>query len=376
MTHSMCEPCAKLDVPDENQNNSNVQPRLRCPESRDTLKRMNKLLLCAYQLRKLKPAGGVVELHIVTDYLPLDCRRMLAPWTSWLRILTCQEAPPTEIRHGQVLIAIGKDTEFTKTRIVIGDETSALQRKYEKLGVTCIVPVLYEVGTIDNDLLREVSFFDFELSGKNEWDGARMRYSSDFCSFYSSTHCRDSFPSWAFANVPSNRRPLKVMDIGCGPISMLRWGAIQGDLSITGLDPILDMYTLILARHGFDAMEKMRCDREITGFAEDLDTLVRDNDYDTVYTRNALDHTQDPARVVECMSRRLAPHGQVAITVAEREGTRQGWDQLHKTDIYLENGTLMYARQHTTGRPLLTPASGLYLKEVAAQGRLVVLHCD
>ena len=66
------------------------------------------------------------------------------------------------------------------------------------------------------------------------------------------------------------------------------------------------MYTLILARHGFDAMEKMRCDREITGFAEDLDTLVRDNDYDTVYTRNALDHTQDPARVVECMSRRLA----------------------------------------------------------------------
>ena len=55
-------------------------------------------------------------------------------------------------------------------------------------------------------------------------------------------------------------------------------------------------------------------------------------------------------------------HGQVAITVAEREGTRQGWDQLHKTDIYLENGTLMYARQHTTGRPLLTSESGLYLK--------------
>jgi SAM-dependent methyltransferase len=323
---------------------------------------MNKLLLCAYHLRKLKPANGFLELHIVTDYLPRDCHRMLAPWSPWLRILTCQKAHP-EIRAGQIAIAIGGDTEVTGARFVIGGDTKALKQKCEDVGAMCLIPDLGELGTIDNDLLREVSFFDFELSGKNVWDGAKTCYSNEFLAFLSSTHCRDAFPAWAFTNLSQHRRPLKVMDIGCGPRSILRWGAIQGDLSITGVDPILDMYTLILARHGFDLMEKMRCDHEITGFAEDLDTLVPDNDYDVVYTRNALDHTQDPTRVVECVSRRLAPHGRFAITVAEREGTRQGWDQLHKTDIYLEIDTLMYTHQHSSPKLLLTMKSGLRLKE-------------
>lgn len=322
---------------------------------------MNKLLLCAYQLRKLKPVEGVIDLHVVTDYLPLDCRRMLKPWSSWLRILSCGAQAPAELRSRQVVIAIGPDTETTKASFVIGDDTKALKAKCERVGATCIVPEFFPLGTLDNDLIREVSFFDAELSGKNEWDGAPTKYSTGFCTIFSSTHCRDSFPAWAFAQPPTGRRPMKVMDIGCGPISMLRWGAIQGDLTITGLDPILDMYTLILSRHGLDALEKIRCDREVNGFAEDLDTLVPDNDYDVVFTRNALDHTQDPAHVIDCIGRRLAPHGIAAIMVAEREGTRQGWDQLHKTDIYLENNILMYARQHTPPQPLVSKACGLRL---------------
>jgi SAM-dependent methyltransferase len=309
----------------------------------------------------MKPAQGHLEVHIVTDYLPADCGRMLKPWSSWLRILSCQATPPSVLRQGQVLIAIGEDTEVTKARLVIGDETQALQKRCDKNGVMCLVPDLGQFGTIENDLLREVSFFDHELSGKNEWDGSPTQYADGFLRLFSSTHCRDSFPEWAFTHVKSTRRPLKVMDIGCGPISMLRWGAIQGDVSITGVDPILDMYTLSLARHGLDAMQKIRCDHEITGFAEDLDELVPDYDFDVVYTRNALDHTQQLIKVVECIGRRLGPGGIAAINVAEREGTRQGWDQLHKTDIYMENGVLMYASQHVSGKPLLRSASGLHL---------------
>jgi SAM-dependent methyltransferase len=160
------------------------------------------------------------------------------------------------------------------------------------------------------------------------------------------------------------QRPLKVMDIGCGPVSVLRWGAIQGEISITGVDPLLNMYALIMARHGLDALPKIQCDRDINGFAEDLEALLPDGDFDVIYTQNALDHTQQPARVIENIARKLAPHGLAVIQVATREGTRQQWDQLHKTDIYLKNGVLMYAHQHGPERPLLSPESRLRLKQV------------
>src|SRR5262249_18401817 len=135
-------------------------------------------------------------------------------------------------------------------------------------------------------------------------------------------------------------------------------------ISITGLDPLLDMYPLVLARHGFDNLPKIRCDREIVGFGEDLDSLLPRDKFDIVYTQNALDHTQEPMRVVEQIGRRLAPHGLSVIKVATREGPRLKWDQLHKTDIFLKDGELMFNHQHTPERPLLSPASGLRIKHV------------
>ncbi len=119
-----------------------------------------------------------------------------------------------------------------------------------------------------------------------------------------------------------------------------------------------------MARHGLDALPKIRCDREINGFAEDLEVLLPDDEFDVIYTQNALDHTQQPARVIENMARKLAPHGLAVIQVATREGTRQKWDQLHKTDIYLKNGVLMYAHQDGPERPLLSSESHLRLKQV------------
>src|SRR4051812_29209450 len=91
----------------------------------------------------------------------------------------------------------------------------------------------------------------------------------------SSMNCRQYYPSWAFEPLPKSLpRPLKVMDIGWGPVSMLRWGAIHGEISITGLDPLIEMYTLVLARHGLDSLQKIRCDQEVNGVAEDMGSLL------------------------------------------------------------------------------------------------------
>ncbi|HEX2477096.1 MAG TPA: class I SAM-dependent methyltransferase [Lacipirellulaceae bacterium] len=331
---------------------------------------MNKLLLCAYHLQKLRPTQGAIDLHILTDepekFPDSECRRMLAPWANWVRIVPRQPLDAIDIgairklqlRSGETVIAIFKDQSLQKE----------VQARCEKSGATSIVPHFPPAGTLDSDLLREVSFFDFEIGGKNEWDGAPTRYAAHCLRQLSSTHTKDSYPAWAFETLlraPGGRQqPLKVMDIGCGPVSVLRWGAIQGEISITGVDPNLDMYALVLARHGLDALPKIRCDRDINGFAEDLNTLIPDDDFDVIYTQNALDHTQQPARVIKNMARKLAPHGLAVIQVATREGTRQKWDQLHKTDIYLKNGALMYAHQHEPERQLLSPESRLRLKHV------------
>ena len=51
---------------------------------------------------------------------------------------------------------------------------------------------------------------------------------------------------------------------------------------------------------------------------------------------------------------KLVPGGRAIVQVATREGTRQGWDQFHKTDIDLVDGTLVYRHQHdATGFPKL-----------------------
>ncbi|MFO0792268.1 MAG: class I SAM-dependent methyltransferase [Pirellulales bacterium] len=316
---------------------------------------MNKLLLCAYHLRKLRPTERKrVTAHVVTDhphdFNDQDCRRMFSAWYSWLEIGTC------------ATISLPCDASaLSSLGVAKGDFVISLCERFwelwpacNELGAHCIGPEFPPLGTFDNDLVREVSFFDHEFGGKNEWDGSPTRYSINCLQQLSSANCRDYFPAWAFELVPLTvPRPLKVMDIGCGPVSMLRWGAIQGDIAITGLDPLIEMYTLVLARHGLDRLERIRCHQEVNGVAEDMDLLLPDQLFDVIYTQNALDHTQQPSVVVENVSRHLAPLGLFAVQVATREGTRQNWDQLHKTDIYVANGQIMFAHQDGIEHPLL-----------------------
>ncbi len=160
---------------------------------------MNKLLLCAYHLRKLRPQQGMIHVHLLTDeperFPNSECRRMLAPWSNWVQIVPRESLQPIDpgalgkltLRPGQIVIALFNDQTLLR----------ACQASCEKSGTTCIVPALPRAG-LDNDLLREVSFFDFEFGGKNEWDGAPTRYAAHCLRQLSSTHSKDLYPSWAF----------------------------------------------------------------------------------------------------------------------------------------------------------------------------------
>lgn len=331
-----------------------------------------KLLMAAYRLLQARPATGRLDVHLVTDEPTLtadqEWRRMLAPWADWVH--HHPTAPIATLASAEALAAAGVRTGHAV--VVLSSDAAAIERArapVEQLGAVYVVPAPFPPGSTDANCVREVFYFDFEFGGLNESNGAKTLHAATCLQQLSATHCVNFYPRWVFRGMVEARRaaarlPMQALDIGCGPVSLLRWGALHGELSITGLDPLLPMYALVLARHGYDALPKIRCDREIAGFAEDLDRFVPENHFDVVYTRNALDHTQRPGLVVEQMGRCLAPDGIAIVEVATREGTRQNWDQFHQTDVFVENGTLMYCHRETPAVPLLSPASRLRLRRI------------
>jgi SAM-dependent methyltransferase len=130
-------------------------------------------------------------------------------------------------------------------------------------------------------------------------------------------------------------RPLESLDIGSGPISRLRWGALQGLLHVTGVDPLIDIYDIIM-NHGVDRLPAIRVDRAINTDAENLNSHVAVGSIDFAFCCNALDHVVDPPAVVAQLARALRPGAPFALEFATREGLRQAWQQLHKFDLFLD----------------------------------------
>jgi ubiquinone/menaquinone biosynthesis C-methylase UbiE len=74
---------------------------------------------------------------------------------------------------------------------------------------------------------------------------------------------------------------------------------------------------------------------------------------DVVYTSNALDHTREPLKVIAEAEKVLRRGGRLAVGVATHEGTKQSWDQFHKTDIYVRDGEVVFNHQNGPVVPLL-----------------------
>ncbi len=328
---------------------------------------MNKLLLCAFNLWRMEKCRRDVTVHIITDnsekYPENACRRILSIWDNWVSVLSHQivQSSISEEKIQRWSVTSGNHVlGLVEDEILLKD----LRMLFQKNNLSLIEPSFPPVGTLDSDLLREVSHFDFEIGGKNEWDGQPTKFSSQTLKLLSAENCRDYYPHWGLNDFCPNRDPMRVLDVGCGPISVLRWGAIQNRMIITGVDPLLDMYSLVRARHGYDTLPNIRCHFEIPSFAEEIYQLIPDKSFDLIYSQNSLDHTNKPKEVLDIFSKKLSPGGRIIIQVATKEGSRQNWDQFHKTDIYLNGDTIVYRRKNLIEKPLLSNKSNLRIKKI------------
>jgi SAM-dependent methyltransferase len=309
----------------------------------------------------------LIDTH--TGVTPAEYLDLLHPWRSWLTVNAVLALTEPVAADGledwapancQAVVIVSERNDFV----------SAAQRECRTLHLPSVTSGYPPQGTRAAAMQAEVAHHDYETGGLNEWDGTPAQFSRFALQHLSPVHCFRLFPNYALEDIrrlhqEQRGNPLVAVDIGCGPISRLRWGALQGLLTVTGVDPLLEMYQVILQRHGIASLPKISCDRELSILAEELTRFVAPGSVDFVFTNNALDHVEDPGIVVEQVATCLRTGGIFALACNTREGTAQKWSQMHQFDIYLDKaGQLLCETQDGKVRQLVPPT--LILRQVVA----------
>ena len=237
----------------------------------------------------------------------------------------------------------------------------------------CVDSAVAFDGTRELALFQEVLHHDFELGGKNEWTGADSQFGAPVLRMLSTAHCRTAFPRYTEPYVDrlwqeGGGQPIQALDVGCGAVSRLRWAALNGFMTLTGVDPLLDMYSIVRERHGLNVLADIRCAREVSVGAECLKARLVPASFDFAYCANALDHTENPAAVVESIAYVLRPGGIFALEVYTREASRENWWQLHQFDMYVDDRDQFVCETRDGAVQVLFPhGCGLVVRDIVSR---------
>jgi SAM-dependent methyltransferase len=91
------------------------------------------------------------------------------------------------------------------------------------------------------------------------------------------------------------------------------------------IDPLADEYNELLRRYGYPSSANI-----LRSEAENLSQAVPCDHFHIAYSRNALDHSWQPARCISEMLKIVRKGGHVYISGATDEGVRQNYEGLHQ----------------------------------------------
>jgi SAM-dependent methyltransferase len=317
---------------------------------------MQVLLRAAFHLSTLRGSDAARVAVVVDSATAIRAdtvATLLHPWRAWLEItdvLVFGEPPGDSwlnmaVASGVQAVAIVSE----RSEFALPLEAAINQRGLRVLSSDYPADSSHTVA-----LFHEMAHHHFELGGLNEWNGSASLHGSSVLQHISAANCITHFPQYTIDDLRTRSatlgRPLEALDVGSGPISRLRWGVLQGLLRLTGVDPLLVIYGLLLTHHGLDRMPSISVDRAISAPAEQLERHVAADSFDFAYCCNALDHVEDPPAVIAQVARALRPGGQFALEFATREGSRQEWQQLHQFDLFLDTGQNRLMCQWRDGR--------------------------
>lgn len=123
----------------------------------------------------------------------------------------------------------------------------------------------------------------------------------------------------------------RVLDVGAGVVSVLNGLVPQENLIAT--DPLAELYKCI-----FDYEQaRMKPCIDISG-----EELMEEDVYDIVHVRNALDHAQNPVKVLQKMITACKPYGYIIVQGFENEADAEQHEGFHQYNISLSGQWLTF----------------------------------
>ena len=130
---------------------------------------------------------------------------------------------------------------------------------------------------------------------------------------------------------------MRVLDVGCGPVSHVGTRSDRWIVEVTGVDPLADHYRALCREFGLE-QQALTWQGEV----EALTGLFPEDSFDIVYCRNALDHTRDPLLGIHQMVKVLRADGACWMIHSTDEGEKQRYRGLHQWNFRaLEDGDLV-----------------------------------
>lgn len=154
----------------------------------------------------------------------------------------------------------------------------------------------------------EVYFWELWLPGNYEW-------------YARPTKLRDYFKEFI-----GDRKKVKILDVGSGPVSTIGYTWDNTDVEL--------ILTDALAREYSQLFKKLKIKPVLPVIYQDMTHLTYKNDvFDIVHCRNALDHTVDPIAAVKEMVRVCKPGGWVYLSHFSRVGKKSRYKGFHQWNI-------------------------------------------
>ena len=194
-----------------------------------------------------------------------------------------------------------------------------------------------KLGLALNGRTRELLFWEKQVVGLGEYAG-NFREKAD--------RRRQAlrFPKKIMPFIEAQNRLLKetpkVLDVGCGPVSILASAHYSDLIRLTATDTLGEPYKKMLEDYGY--AQAMSGIRFVQSKAEHLEWKFKGEQFDIAYCHNALDHTQSPLDAFRQMSLMVKEGGYVVVSGHSREGSTKGWDSLHQHDLFVRNGVLYH----------------------------------
>lgn len=130
------------------------------------------------------------------------------------------------------------------------------------------------------------------------------------------------------SRIPSSDGPVRILDVGCGPLTTLGTLWPGRLVQVVAVDPLADAYNSLL-----DELEIVPPVRSSPIRGEELADHFEAGAFDVVHAANSLDHTADPVLTLEQMLTVTRPGGTLCLLHHIDVGVMENYHGLHQWNL-------------------------------------------